>query len=145
MVYLAARVESPYGAGARDLNGGQPLALGMYVDANIRSAPIADVAVLPEACVDIDDTVLLIDDDGRLKSHKVEVLQRAREWVAVRCDLADGTYVCATRLDQAVEQMRIRVLEEVAVQLPGADGGVVDLSAGVTLTTRPHDHHGAQK
>jgi hypothetical protein len=156
MVYLVASVPRPYER--TDASGGQPLAVGMFVQAAIRCAPIADAVVLPEACVGHDGKLFVIGPDGRLEPREVEVLRREGTWVVARGDFADGESVCATRvehpnrdnkpanaaferkLDNAIPEMRVNVVEYVESEFVALDqGGLVDLSAAATSVAERGD------
>jgi RND family efflux transporter MFP subunit len=111
MVYLVARVREPYKR--RTACNNQPLAVGMFVEAAIRCPPIHDAVELPESCVSHDGKLFLIDSEGRLKEKRVQVVRRRKDWVIVRGDLEAGQYVCATRLERAVDGMQVEIGEEI--------------------------------
>ncbi|HID77878.1 MAG TPA: efflux RND transporter periplasmic adaptor subunit [Planctomycetaceae bacterium] len=134
MVHLVARVRDPYGNAAAA--GGQPLAVGMFVEASIRCGPLERAVVLPESCLDRGDTIWVIDGQGKLRRRVVRVRWRQEDWVVVEGELREGQRVCATRLEQMLDGMRVDVLEEVQ---PAVDegSGVIDLAAGCRLLSRP--------
>ena len=126
VVYLVASVLSPY-ENVRNTYG-NPLAVGMFVKATIRSVMLEDAVVLPETCLEGRDRVFAVDGHGLLQAKRIEVLRREGDWVVVRGDLADDQQVCATRLDGAVEGMQVRIVEDLTPRLARfGEGGTVDL------------------
>ena len=135
MVYLVATVTEPYADSRR--RAGQPLAVGMFVEATIRSSPILDAVVLPESCVTGDGDLFVIDREGKLAPRRVEILRRERGWIVVRGDLAEGQSVCASRVEQAIPGMQVEVVEDLTGELAAiGQGGVLDLCGDVRLATR---------
>lgn len=135
MVYLVAEVKAPYGD--THANGGQPLAVGMFVEALIRCPPMADAIVLPESCVTNTGEIYLVNSEGRLELARVRILRREQDWIVALGDLLAGASVCSTRLEDAVPGMAVEILGEVKPVLAGGDaGGVVDLAEQIELATR---------
>lgn len=131
MVYLVASVPSPY-----EDNGKQPLAVGMFVEATIRSCAVEDAIVLPEACVESGGRIFAIDASDGLAAKEVQVLRREGEWAVVRGDLAEGQRVCATHLERAVDGMQVQIVEDVTREIARRDGSdVMDLCS--ELDDRP--------
>ncbi len=144
MVYLVAEVQAPYENTQH--SGGQPLAVGMFFEAEIRCRPVAGAMVLPESCVDSDGRLLVIDSQQRLQPQTVEVLRREADWVVVTGNLAAGSRVCATPLERAVPGMQVNPIDDVTPDLASLEhGGVVDLSADFRLARRPADNASAEE
>jgi len=126
MAYLVASVSSPYDA-TQD-SGGHPLAVGMFVEAAIRSCAVKDAIVLPQVCLESGGRVFTLDSSDRLKEVKVEVIRREGEWAVVRGDLTDNQRVCATHLERSVSGTRVEVLKDITHAIPrNDDGRVLDL------------------
>jgi RND family efflux transporter MFP subunit len=126
MAYLVASVSSPYKATRR--SGGHPLAVGMFVEATVRSCEVQDAIVLPEVCVESGGRVFTVDPSDRLEQKKVRVIRREGEWSVVRGGLTKDQRVCATHLERAVSGTRVQVLEDITREIPRGDGGrVLDL------------------
>jgi len=107
MVQAVARVANPYGQGGRP--GRPPLAVGMFVEAEIEGRWSSSV-VLPRAALRDGHTVYVIDDDGRLEFRAVNVLRAERERVLVRSGLQEGERVCISNIETAVEGMKVEVV-----------------------------------
>jgi RND family efflux transporter MFP subunit len=110
MVHAVARVKDPYGHG--DDPGRPPLAVGLFVQAEITGQTAKDVAILPRSALRDDGTVLVVDEEDRLRIRPVEVLRAARGEVVISSGLANGERVCLTSLAAVSDGMRVRVAEE---------------------------------
>ncbi len=107
MIHAVAQVKNPYGRGGQ--TGRPPLAVGMFVEAEIQGLAVRDVVVLPRTAFRTEDTVLVVDDEARLHFRQVEVLQRNREQVYVTAGLENGERICISPMDTPVENMRVRI------------------------------------
>ena len=108
MVHVVARVEDPYAPS----DGRPPLAVGLFVEAEIQGRRAEGVYVVPRAALRASGTVYLIDADERLRIRTVEVLRSTREQVIVGAGLSDGDRVVVSPFDTAVDGMHIRPLLE---------------------------------
>jgi RND family efflux transporter MFP subunit len=116
MVQAVARVADPYG---QDRRGGRPpLAVGMFVEAEIEGNWAASVTVLPRSALRGRDTVYVVDENGRLEFRPVEVLRTEREDVLVRSGLKAGERICVSVLETAVDGMKVQVVEAEAASAP---------------------------
>jgi RND family efflux transporter MFP subunit len=109
MVHVVARVENPY---AVEASGRPPLAVGLFVKAEIAGPQVEGVTVVPRVALREDGRLMVVDADNRLSLRKVDVLRIDGEEVLIRTPLADGERVCVTPLQAAVDGMPVRVLGE---------------------------------
>jgi RND family efflux transporter MFP subunit len=121
MVHAVARVEDPY---ARDAAGERPpLAVGLFVEAEILGRSVDAAVMLPRAALRRDEAgpgepgrdghfVLVVSDDDRLEFRPVELLRSERERVVIGAGLASGERVCISPLRAPVEGMAVRVADE---------------------------------
>ncbi len=125
MVTVVARVEDPYG---RDAAGERPpLAVGLFVQAEIAGRVVSGAFVVPRAALrrdpaDQKDRVLVVDDDSRLRVRQVEVLRRERERVILGSGLVAGERICVSPLRAVVDGMRVRIVEDQAEVSPSLAG-----------------------
>jgi RND family efflux transporter MFP subunit len=117
MVHVVARIEDPYGRS--DDATRPPLAVGLFVRAEIQGKVAPGVAVLPRAALRGDGQVLVLGDDGRLRFRDVAVLRTLRDQVVVSGGLATGERVCVSPLETVVEGMQVRVAPEIDVAAEG--------------------------
>ncbi len=116
MVQAVARVADPYGQGGR--SGRPPLAVGMFVEAEIEGNWAGAVTVLPRSALRGADTVYVVDENGRLEFRPVEILRTEREEVLIRSGLKAGERVCISIMETAVDGMKVRVVETEAASVP---------------------------
>ncbi len=112
MVYAVARVDDPYRADAADTR--PPLAVGMFVEAEILGRDVAAVVTLPRAALRGADRVLLVDGQNRLRERAVTVLRADGEQVLVSAGLEAGERVCVSPLETAVDGLLVRPVAEAA-------------------------------
>ncbi|MDP6777172.1 MAG: efflux RND transporter periplasmic adaptor subunit [Candidatus Latescibacteria bacterium] len=118
MATLVARVEDPYSRGSDN----PPLAVGLFVNAEVLGRVVTDVTVLPRAAFRGPDRVLVVDSEDRIRFRTVGVLRSDADSAVVHSGLADGEGVCLSPLDAAVEGMHVRTY--------GSDSGVAFVEEG---------------
>jgi RND family efflux transporter MFP subunit len=121
MVHAVARVEDPY---AREAGSERPpLAVGLFVEAEILGRRVDDAVMLPRAALRRDEAgpgeaagdghfVLVVNEESRLEFRPVEVLRSERERVVIGAGLAAGEWVCVSPLRAPVDGMAVRVAGE---------------------------------
>jgi RND family efflux transporter MFP subunit len=92
-------VKDPYGAGADD---GFPLAIGLFVDAEISGPKLDRAITLPRIAVQNDNTVYTIDDENRIVSNTVTVATYTRDGAIITDGLSSGDRVVISRLNAPV-------------------------------------------
>lgn len=105
MINVVARVESPYAPAA----GQAPLAVGLFVDAEIHGRLVRGVTILPRSAVRPGNQVLMVDSDDRLLFRSVTVLRTVGEHAYISAGLAAGERVCISPLDNALAGMSVRI------------------------------------
>jgi RND family efflux transporter MFP subunit len=111
MVHLVARVEDPYGQNGA--TGSAPLAVGLFVEAEIQGRRVENVFVLPRTALRTDagsDLVYVVDAGDRLRFTAVEVLRAERADVVIRSGLRPGDRVCVSPMAAAVNGMAVRTV-----------------------------------
>ena len=110
MVHVVAEVDDPYAPGSDPSR--PPLAVGMFVEAEIAGRRVDDVVVLPWAALNGRDQVLIVDDDGRLRFRQIEILRSTTESVLVRSGLSEGELVSISALDAVIDGMAVQIAGE---------------------------------
>jgi RND family efflux transporter MFP subunit len=113
MIQTVARVQDPYGRSA-ELER-PPLAVGMFVKAEIRGRLLESVVVLPRAALRGPDQVVVVDAEDRLRLRRVDVLRKERETVVIAGGLAPGELVCTSPLEMVEEGGQVKVMVQDAV------------------------------
>ncbi|VUD41634.1 Efflux pump periplasmic linker BepF [Thalassocella blandensis] len=94
VIYAVAEVKDPY---LTENTARPPLAVGMYVSAEIAGKELADVVSLPREVLRKKNQVTLVDADNALQFRQVDVLQNNGSEILVR-GLDAGERVLVTRL-----------------------------------------------
>lgn len=105
MVNLVARIDNPYGR-SKDSNR-PPLAVGMYVTAEVLGKMAENVYTIPRAALRANRDILVVTDN-RLYFREIEILRADAEKVIVKSGLNPGDLLCLSPLDTAVDGMRVR-------------------------------------
>jgi RND family efflux transporter MFP subunit len=108
MVHAVAQVDDPYGRGAE--TDRMPLAVGLFVEAEIEGLEISDLYVVPRSAVR-GTQVLIVDDEDRLRFRDVEILRNDRENVYIASGLGPGERVCVSTLQAVSDGMKVRSVE----------------------------------
>lgn len=109
MVHLVARVEDPYGQNGAI--GSAPLAVGLFVEAEIQGRNVEGVFVLPRTALRTDagdDLVYVVDAGDRLRFRAVNVLRAEREEVVIDGGLEPGDRICISPMVAAIDGMVVR-------------------------------------
>jgi RND family efflux transporter MFP subunit len=104
MLHLVARVDDPYGRH----NGRPPLAVGLFVEAEILGRELDDVLVLPRSALSDPDVILVVDGENRLRRRHVEVLRNEGDHAVVRAALAAGERLCLSSIERPVDGLHVR-------------------------------------
>ncbi|MEE3202846.1 MAG: efflux RND transporter periplasmic adaptor subunit [Acidobacteriota bacterium] len=107
MVHVVAAVLDPYAPRA---NPNQPpLAVGMYVEAEIEGRLIQNMATVPRAAVRGRNQVLVVSADEHLSFRNVDIFRSTTDAIYVRNGLSDGELVVISPLDTATDGMRVQI------------------------------------
>ena len=107
MIYAIAEVEDPYGAAAHD---GAPLAVGMFVSAEIEGADSQVAMVLPRLALRNADKVYVVNDENRLEIRTVTILSTSEDLVMVAKGVEPGEKVVTSTIPAAVDGMEVRAI-----------------------------------
>ncbi|MGC9325591.1 MAG: efflux RND transporter periplasmic adaptor subunit [Desulfomonilia bacterium] len=113
MVTLVCSVPDPYNRMSD--SPGTPLAVGMFVDAEIFGKRVDDVVVIERSALRGEDTVLIIDDEDRLHYQKVNVLKTDARSAIITDGLSQGQRVCISPLEAVVDGMKVRLAGSVDI------------------------------
>lgn len=110
MVNVIAEVEDPYGRhlGEEERIGRVPLAVGLFVEAEIIGRHVEEAVELPRDALRDGDVVLVVDADSNVRIRPVEVLRIDSDRVVLGGGLATGERVVVTPLRAVVEGMPVR-------------------------------------
>ena len=106
MVNAVVQIKDPYGRG--DDPNRPPLAVGLYVEAEIEGITAKGVAVLPRSALRGRGQVLVVTPEDRLEFRDVDLLRTTREEIYVRGGLEAGERVCLSPLEAVTDGMQVR-------------------------------------
>jgi RND family efflux transporter MFP subunit len=109
MIHIVARVDDPYRLTAEAEPTTTPLAVGLYVEAEILGRTVDDVMVLPRRAFREGARVLVVAADHRMHYRQVEVLRWEHDVAIVRAGLRGGELICVSPIQSVVDGMRVRV------------------------------------
>jgi hypothetical protein len=89
-----------------------PLAVGLFVKAEIEGQSVERAFVLPRDALRPGDRVYVVDAEDQIRFRDVEVLRTERENVILGAGLAEGDRVCTSPLEAVINGMRVRVLDD---------------------------------
>jgi len=109
MVYAVAQVRNPYARG--DNAGRPPLAVGMYVEAEIAGKTVSDVAILPRLALRGDNQILVVDSENRIRFRTVTLLRKTDTTIIVAAGLTENEIICLSLLEAVSDGMRVRTTD----------------------------------
>ena len=112
MVTVIAQVSDPYAPG-RDPRR-PPLAVGMFVEAEIAGRVATQVVRLPRAALRDRDQVLVVDNEDRLHFRTVDVLRSTSQDIVISGGLAAGERVILSPIDAVTDGMRVQIVSDAA-------------------------------
>jgi RND family efflux transporter MFP subunit len=108
--FAVARVNDPYGLHQPEQT--TPLAIGLFVEAEIEGRTVDNVYRLPRSALRNQDNVLIADADNRLRRRKVTVLRTDFESVLITSGIEDGDRICVSPVEAFVDGLLVEVVYE---------------------------------
>ena len=109
MVHVVVEVDDPYAPS--DDPGRPPLAVGMFVEAEIEGRIAAEVVVLPRAALRGRNQVLVVDDDDQLRFRDIDVFRSTSTEIIVTSGLEPGERVNVSPIEAVTDGMRVAVID----------------------------------
>ena len=104
MINVVAQVEAPY-----ETSGDRPpLAVGLFVEAEILGRVIDNIYVIPRSALQANDQVYIIGEDNTVEFRDVDIARIIGEQVYLRDGLETGETVCLSTLNNAIQGMSVR-------------------------------------
>lgn len=110
MVTAVVRVENPYGRGTNQQR--PPLAVGLFVDAEIMGRAVDQVVIVPRIALRGRNEIIVIDAQKQLRFRPVEVVRLEGESVVLRNGLQPSDLVCISPLETVVDGMKVRIADK---------------------------------
>ena len=111
MARILVKIDDPLSL--RQENRDKPkLLLGSYVRAEIAGIPVASGIRISRANLHDNDTVWLMDDEGKLEIRPVEVLFRGQDHVIVNGSIEDGERIITSSMTSPIAGIPLRLEED---------------------------------
>jgi RND family efflux transporter MFP subunit len=111
LIFATAEVSDPYGLAAAN---GMPMAVGMFVTAEIEGVAERAAYVMPRLALRNQDKVYVINADNRLEIRTVDVLSTSEDRVLVTGGVNPGERVVTSTLPNAVDGMEVEPISRTA-------------------------------
>lgn len=109
MIHIVARVDDPYRLMSEEEPTMTPLAVGLFVEAEVLGRTVENVVIVPRRAFREGDRVLVVAPDHRMHYRAVEVLRWEHDIAIVGAGLRDGELICVSPIQSVVDGMRVRV------------------------------------
>lgn len=108
MVFGTAEVRNPYGQGVSEY--GMPLAVGLFVSAEISGRELQDAYIIPRHALRAGNQVYVVNDEGKLEIRTVEVTHSSAEDAVINTGLEAGDNVVVSSIRNPIEGMALEAL-----------------------------------
>ena len=108
MITVVAQVEAPY----KTREDRPPLAVGLFIEAEIVGRVAQNVYVVPRSALQANKQIYIINADNKLVFRDVDILRVVDEDVYIRAGLETGETVCLSTLSNAIQGMTVRPMAE---------------------------------
>ena len=109
-VYGQVKVNSPYEKNVSQNN--MPLAVGLYVNAEIQGRSIEDATVIPRDALRAGNNVFVIDSEDRLDVRQVQVVHSSSTMAIIGSGVQPDERVIVSSIRNPIPGMRISALED---------------------------------
>lgn len=107
-LYAVAQVDAPYGEGADD---GVPMAMGLFVSAEIDGSELQDAIVIPRSAIRSGDQVYVVTKDGTLDIRTISIGYSDSERAVVNSGLSVGEQVVVSPVRAPRQGMKVAALQ----------------------------------
>ena len=108
MINVIAQVNAPY----EPVEDRPPLAVGLFVEAEIVGIEVDHVYVLPRSALQANNQVYVLDGENRLQFRDVDILRIVDEDVYVSAGFSTGETICLSTVNNAIEGMQVRPVSD---------------------------------
>ncbi len=110
LIYATAEVDDPYGAGRSA--AGMPMAVGLFVEANIRGRELQDVVQIPSKGLRPGDQVFVVDSSGLLDVRPADVAFANSEYAVITSGVNPGERLVVSALRNPISGMALSTIED---------------------------------
>ena len=111
MINVIAQVEAPY----EQTDNRPPLAVGLFVEAEIIGHLVNNIFVLPRSALQPNEQIYVVGNDNRLQFRDVTILRSVDENVYITDGIRPGELLCLSPVNNAVPGMLVQPVTETAL------------------------------
>ncbi|MBT7173457.1 MAG: efflux RND transporter periplasmic adaptor subunit [Gammaproteobacteria bacterium] len=111
MINVVAQVEAPY----KRSGNRPPLAIGLFVEAEIVGNTVDNVYIVPRSALQANEQVYVLSSEYRLQFRDVNILRTVEEDVYITSGFKSGETICLSTISNAVEGMLVEPVTETGV------------------------------
>ncbi len=107
MIHAVARVADPYGE-----QNEAPLAVGMYVHAEIIGKKVGGLIKVPRAALRNQNQLLVVDEKNRMHFREVDIYRIDGENIYIEGGIKDNEWICISQPKTVVDGMKVTPINE---------------------------------
>ena len=111
MINVIAQVEAPY----EQTDNRPPLAVGLFVEAEIIGHLVNNIFVLPRSALQPNEQIYVVGNDNRLQFRDVTILRSVDENIYITDGIRPGELLCLSPVNNAVPGMLVQPVTETAL------------------------------
>jgi len=119
MIHVIAQVHDPYAASVNSSK--PPLAVGMFVSAEIEGRLVPDLFQIDRSALHPGDKIWIADDEDRLRIRDVTVYRRTSSHAILKGGIQPGDRVILTPLEAVSDGMTVRIIDDPAAEVEVAE------------------------
>ncbi|MFK7830804.1 MAG: efflux RND transporter periplasmic adaptor subunit [Congregibacter sp.] len=110
LIYATAEVDDPYGEGRSSL--GMPMAVGLFVEAQIAGRVLSDAMQIPSKGLRPGNQILVVDSKGLLDIRTAQVAYSNTDHAVITQGLSPGERVVVSALRNPIPGMQLSTIDE---------------------------------
>ena len=108
MINVIAQVDAPY----QQTGNRPPLAVGLFVEAEIVGHQVDNIFVLPRSALQQNEQIYVVGDDNRLQFRDITILRSVAEEIYISDGIRPGELICLSPVNNAIPGMLVRPVTE---------------------------------
>ena len=110
MINVIAQVDAPY----QQTGNRPPLAVGLFVEAEIVGHQVDNIFVLPRSALQQNEQIYVVGDDNRLQFRDITILRSVAEEIYISDGIRPGELICLSPVNNAIPGMLVQPVTETA-------------------------------
>lgn len=119
VIYATAEVENPYPEPSAMQS--MPLAVGLFVEAQIAGRIVENVISIPEAGLRAGDRVFILNDEGLLEIRQADVIHRGGNEAILASGVAVNESVIVSAIRNPIPGMRLEAIDTLSSEVGDGD------------------------